>query len=171
MIAKENPYPFTVYTEDLMWMSEEGFTYYFPSYVAACKIVCNQKGKEHVESLCSGILTAIAFRAEAFAGSIKNNKEIVIEFINFIEKEAEEMISNVVYNNKLSEIKKTPEIISIYLHFNSLGGVFSAWVIVGCDRCDMSTAGRQPWERKFEVKSQVRGQELHESSDGWTSLS
>lgn len=106
MIAEENPLPFTVYTEDLMWMSEEGFTYYFPSYVAACKIVCNQKGKEYVENLCSGILTAIAFRAEEFPGSIKNNKGIVIEFINFIEKEAEEMISYVVYNNKLSEIKK-----------------------------------------------------------------
>ena len=106
MIAEESPFPFAVYTEDLMWMSEEGFTYYFPSYVAACKIVCSQKGKEYVENLCSGILTAIAFHAEEFPNSIKNNKEIVIEFINLIEKEAEELISDVVYNNKLSEIKK-----------------------------------------------------------------
>ena len=87
-------------------MSEEGFTYYFPSYVSACKIVCNQKGKEYVENLCSGILTAIAFRAEEFPNSIKYNKEIVIEFIKLIEKEAEELISDVVYNNKLSELKK-----------------------------------------------------------------
>lgn len=106
MIAEENPFPFTVYTEDLMWMSDAGFTYYFPAYVAACKIVCNQKGKEYVENLCAGILTAIAFRAEEFPGCIINNKEIVVEFISFLEKEAEEMISYSVYNKKLLEINK-----------------------------------------------------------------
>lgn len=107
MIAEEDPFSFTVYTEDLMWMNEEGFTYYFPSYVAACNIVCNQKGKEYVESLCSGILTAVGFLAEEYPNSIINNKEIMIEFINFLEKNAEELISDYAfYNDMLSSINK-----------------------------------------------------------------
>lgn len=106
MIAEENPFPFTVYTEDLMWMNEEGFTYYFPSYVAACKIVCNKEGKEYAEILCSGILTAVGFLAEEYPNSIINNKEIMIEFINFLEKNAEEMISDAFYNDMLSRINK-----------------------------------------------------------------
>lgn len=105
MIADETPYPCTVYTEDLMWMAEEGFAYYFPSYVAACKILHHQKGIEYVEDFYSGILTAIAFRAEEFPRSIENNKEIVIEYINFLETEAEKMLSDEVYINKILKIK------------------------------------------------------------------
>jgi len=106
MIAEENPFPFAVYTEDLMWMNEEGFTYYFPSYVAACQMVCKQQGKEYVHDLCSGILTALDCHAESSPHHIIKNKEIMIEFINFLEENAEEVMSDAFYSDKLSRINE-----------------------------------------------------------------
>ena len=81
MIVLGEPYPCTVYTEDLMWMSDEGFTYYFPSFVAACQIVLHLKGEEYAEDLCSGVLTAVSFRADVNPDNIFNNKKSVMELL------------------------------------------------------------------------------------------
>lgn len=105
MIVLGEPYPCTVYTEDLMWMSDEGFTYYFPSFVAACQIVLHLKGEEYAEDLCSGVLTAVSFRADVNPDNILNNKKSVMELLRLLESETDELIDD-YQRDKLVTIKK-----------------------------------------------------------------
>ena len=63
------------------------------------------KGEEYAEDLCSGVLTAVSFRADVNPDNILNNKKSVMELLRLLESETDELIDD-YQRDKLVTIKK-----------------------------------------------------------------
>lgn len=106
MIDEEDPYPVGVYTEDLSYMATKGFSYYLPSFIEVYKTQFEREGEEYVEEICGGMLTAMYIHAKDHVESITDNKEIILDFFNFLESKKVDMIEDERYKGMISMIKE-----------------------------------------------------------------
>ena len=102
MIIEETPFPYGVYTEDLMWLSDRGFAYYFPAFVEASIKICEQKGKEYAEEICSGIIISLLFHAETNPQLIMCNRDSILIFLHFIDYQS--IFENGSYSDEILTI-------------------------------------------------------------------
>ena len=84
MIADENPYPCSMYTEDLMWMAPKGVSYYLTSFIEAYKIQLNRGGDEYADELGGGILCSLSCHAGYQPEVIIDNWEVISDFVSFL---------------------------------------------------------------------------------------
>lgn len=104
MVKEAEPAPCCVYTEDLMWMAEEGFSYYLPSFVEAYKESYKEYGEYYAEDLCTGMLCSISCFASFYPECILRNRDVVLSFLEFMETEKVEILKDPLHYGYYLEI-------------------------------------------------------------------
>ena len=109
MIADENPYPCSMYAEDLMWMAPKGVSYYLTSFIEAYKIRLNRGGDEYAEELGGGILCSLSYHAGYHPEVIIDNWEVISDFISFLRSNNIGLLEDKLRCKYISEINAVGE--------------------------------------------------------------